>query len=194
MSINPIRLRGNWDEGYAIDLHTISSIYIGDNAFGHPEYDTSRSKIGEMVYQLKYKFKREVAYDIIELIDPFLHSWHALKLVDVVIPVPPSTKSRDFQPVYLIAELIAKSLNKHYAFDLLEKVNIEQIKNLTSEEKVKAISGSILKHRHFKKDVNILLVDDLYQSGITLNEVCTVLRKDGHVNNIYVLTMTKTRG
>lgn len=31
MSINPIRIYGNWDEGYALDIHTKYSNPIGIN-------------------------------------------------------------------------------------------------------------------------------------------------------------------
>lgn len=35
MSISPIKLIGNWDEGYALDKHIISSIPIGEDVYGH---------------------------------------------------------------------------------------------------------------------------------------------------------------
>ncbi|WP_416198783.1 MAG: Putative amidophosphoribosyltransferase [Sporanaerobacter sp.] len=183
-----------WDEGYALDVHVVQSAYIGEDEYGYPKFDTIRSEIGELVYQLKYKNEEELVYDIIKLIDPFLKKWDVIKKVDIVIPVPPSNKSRSFQPVFLIAEKIAESLNKPVVLDLLEKVDSEQIKNLTSEEKTKAISGSIVKRENFKINVNLLLVDDIYKSGTTLKEVCNVLKRDKNVDNVYVLTMTKTRG
>ena len=44
-----------------------------------------------------------------------------------------------------------------------------------------------------KKEQNILLVDDLYSSGRTLNGCVNILKKDSNVLKIFVLTMTKTR-
>ena len=44
-----------WIEGYAFSVHTLYSIYVGENEFGHPIYDTKRTQMGELVYQLKYK-------------------------------------------------------------------------------------------------------------------------------------------
>lgn len=41
---------------------------------------------------------------------------------------------------------------------------------------------------------NVLLVDDLYQSGATLSECVKALRKDAMIKAMYVLTMTKARG
>jgi len=193
MSLNPIRLKGNWDKGYALDAHIIKSTYLGEDEYGHNKFDTTRSMIGELVYQLKYKNKTDKIYDIIELINPFLQKWHDMKTVDIVIPAPPSKKYREVQPVHLIAKMIAKLLNVPYVNNLLEKLNSGQSKDKSLKDKTESIKGTIIKHKQFKKDVNILVVDDLYDSGTTLNEVCNVLKKDKHVNKIFVLAMTKTK-
>jgi competence protein ComFC len=193
MPIDPIKLNGSWTDGYAMDVHVISSEFLGYNEFDNPEFNTIRSEIGDLVYQLKYKNKRSKVNDIINLIDPFLEQWTVLEDIDVVIPIPPTKKNRPFQPVFEIANTIAQHINKPIIFDLLEKNDSEQLKNLTQEEKNNAISGSIVKHKKFIRKVNILLIDDLYKSGTTLNEVCKILKKDVNVNNIYVLTMTKTK-
>lgn len=44
-----------WIEGYAFSVHTIYSIYVGENEYGHPQFDTKRSPMGELVHRLKYK-------------------------------------------------------------------------------------------------------------------------------------------
>lgn len=36
--INPIKLNGIWDEGYALNYHTISSVPIGADSYGHMRY------------------------------------------------------------------------------------------------------------------------------------------------------------
>ena len=40
---------------------------------------------------------------------------------------------------------------------------------------------------------NVLLFDDLFRSGETLNAVCDIIKNKGNAKNIYVLTITKTR-
>lgn len=54
VNINPKKLAGRWRAGYALDHHTTSSVYLGDDELGHPAFDTKRSEIGELLYQLKY--------------------------------------------------------------------------------------------------------------------------------------------
>lgn len=55
MEVNVHRANGNWDLGYSLDKHVLSSTYIGDNQWGHPEFATKRSEIGEALFQLKYR-------------------------------------------------------------------------------------------------------------------------------------------
>lgn len=55
VNINPKKLVGRWRAGYALDHHTTSSVYLGDDEFGHPAFETKRSEVGELLYQLKYR-------------------------------------------------------------------------------------------------------------------------------------------
>jgi hypothetical protein len=42
VSMNPRKLLGPWTDGYALDVHTVSSTMIGHNAYGHAVFDTLR--------------------------------------------------------------------------------------------------------------------------------------------------------
>ena len=43
---HPRQIIGKWREGYALDVHTISSTPIGHNEFGHMQFETIRSRLG----------------------------------------------------------------------------------------------------------------------------------------------------
>ena len=43
------------------------------------------------------------------------------------------------------------------------------------------------------RDKKVLIIDDLYRSGTTLNEISKVLYEQAYVNNVYVVTLTHTR-
>jgi competence protein ComFC len=49
--INPRKLSGPWTEGYALDLHTASSEFLGYDEFGHEQFNTERTEVGELVYR-----------------------------------------------------------------------------------------------------------------------------------------------
>lgn len=191
-TINPIKVNGPWTQGYALDRHTISSIYIGDNEYGHPMYDTTRSDIGELVYQLKYRGENTID-EIMQLVIPFItRQWGIHKIINLIIPIPP-TNQRVVQPVFEICKAIGSKLNIYVDLEVLKKTKNQQLKGLDFSEKQNAIENSIILNRRIIQPVNILLVDDLYQSGSTLVAATNVLKAVPLVKNIYVLTMTKTR-
>jgi predicted amidophosphoribosyltransferase len=189
--MSPIELHGIWTEGFALDRHVVSSTFIGEDAFGHPQYDTQRTPIGEALYQFKYRNVYNALSTILELAYPFLDTWEALKNIDVILPVPPSKKERFYQPVQEIAKSIAEYIKKPYSEEVLAKTTDEQAKNQNSDEK-QSIAGSIIQLRPAKSPCKILLIDDLFQSGATLTECTQVLMKDKLIKAVFVLTITKT--
>lgn len=192
-SLNPLRILGCWDQGYTLDEHVISSILIGENEYGYMQYDNTRSKLGEAIYQFKYRNKYDTLSEIIEIIKPFLSWWSALKSVDAVLPAPSSNKSREYQPVQEIARKIAEFLGVDFFGDVLHKTSSVQSKEMNAEEK-KQIIGTIIETKQGIKKRNVLLIDDLFQTGTTLNECSHVLRQDKSIDKIYVLAMTRTKG
>ena len=95
-AINPKKISGNWVSGYALDLHTLSSIHVGVNEFGHDVFDTKRSELGELLYRLKYNGDRTAAAEIIAAAVAFVKP--SLRKIDLIVPVPPSG-ARAVQPV-----------------------------------------------------------------------------------------------
>ena len=190
MSISPMEIRGNWDKGYVLDYHVASSASKGSSADGIANFDTERTPLGELVYQLKYQGKYAAAKDIMDMVRPFLSTFHELKTVNIVIPVPPSNR-RDFQPVDELAWAIAAALGKTFSDEMLEKTSNIQAKNLSKSSK--KLKGSIVAKKRGSRPYNILLVDDLYDTGKTLRECVSVLKDDPNLQKIYVLAMTKAR-
>lgn len=37
-----------------LDKHIKTSLYLGNNEYGHPDFDTTRSELGEFIYDIKY--------------------------------------------------------------------------------------------------------------------------------------------
>jgi len=191
MSIKPIKLVGPWDEGYALDIHTISSTYLGDDVYGHPDFQNEYSEIGNLLHLFKYRGMSNKLFDIIEIVKPFIKTWQAMQEISFVLPVP-SSKVRAYQPAQEIAYEIASLLGVGYSDKVLQKISSIESKGLSSVDK-QQIQGSIIKTVSATQEHNMLLVDDLYKSGATLTECVRILREDPKIKKIFVLAMTKTR-
>lgn len=190
MEINPQKLIGNWDGGWALDLHTLYS-----NIIGPDEFDTKRTPIGEELYLLKYRDERNHVVTIAETAAEFLKTKRNEWNIDIIIPVPPSNTTRIYQPVYEIAKSIGMILGIPVDFTALKKEKSTlQLKNIEDPiERNELLKDAFDVEFNVLSGKNVLIFDDLYRSGETLNAVCKVIRNKGKANKVYVLTITKTR-
>ncbi len=189
--INPIKLTGSWKEGYALDIHTTSSVLIGMNSYGREEFENTYSPIGSLLYDLKSKEKIAVIDSITSTATKFVQDkgWR----LDLIVSVPPTYK-RKIQPVGELAKLLAQKLGIPY-HDCIQKVKeTPELKNITDPtERTKLLEGAFeISNRDVIEGRSVLLFDDLYRSGATLTEICSGLKRLG-VAQVYVLTITKTR-
>jgi predicted amidophosphoribosyltransferase len=193
VKISPKKLVGKWTVGYALDVHTTSSTYIGDDEYGHPQFDTRRSEIGELLYRLKYGNDKSVITVITETASDFVRKqkW----LIDLVIPVPPSRGGRTFQPVNALAKALADQLDISFCPGCVVKVkDTPELKGVYDlDKRLVLLEGAFAIARTKVASKTVLVFDDLYRSGATLSSVCEVLSKQGGVKSVYALTLTMTR-
>jgi competence protein ComFC len=185
VKISPIKIEGRWLSGVALDLHTTSSTPIGPNEFGHMQFDTVRPEIAELLYRLKNRADKEAAGPIIETAANFLAA-HRDKF-DCIVPVPPS-HHRALQPVIVLAEGIGAALGVPVLSCITTTRPTSQLKNVTDpEERKKQVDATQTQRR------NILLFDDLFRSGTTMNAITDELLGPGKAAAVRAVTITKTR-
>jgi predicted amidophosphoribosyltransferase len=192
VTIHPKKLAGRWREGYALDYHSVSSVYIGDNQFGHPEFDTTRSAVGDLLYRLKYGRDQSTIDPLVGAATRFIRSWKPG--ADVIIPVPPS-RARAMQPVMLLGEAIAKRLKLPFEPTWIKKTKkLPELKNVYDfDERSRLLADAHKVATSRVKDHIVLLFDDLYRSGATMNAIAEVLYDRGKVADVFAFTITKTR-
>jgi predicted amidophosphoribosyltransferase len=190
-AINPQKIEGKWLSGIALDFHTTSSTAIGVNEYGRTVFDTVRPELGELLYRLKYKGDQSAAPEIIATAASFLTP-HLAK-IDLMVPVPPSA-ARAVQPVILLANGIGAALGIPVVQCITTTRETAQLKEVTDPEKRnELVTGLYAVDAAHTAGKNILLFDDLFRSGATMNAITDVLMQHGHAAAVRVLTITRTR-
>lgn len=188
-----IEIIGNWVKGYALDLHTTGSEYLGDDQYGHPQFNTTRSEIGQLLYDLKYRGNKNV---IPKLISKIKECITGIEQFDYIVSIPPSKTDRPFQPVELICQVLSSEYKIPFLNDAIIKMrSTEELKNVSDISKRKEILEDTISFNESYdfKEKDVLLIDDLYRSGSTLTVATDLLYKHGNASYVSVIVLTKTR-
>jgi competence protein ComFC len=187
----PRRILGRWREGYALDVHTLSSIPLGSNEFGHMQFDTKRSELGELLYRLKYGGDQSVVAEIADAAAEFIGSWKVE--VDIIVPVPPSNP-RTVQPVMVLAKALSERLQIPLADCVKRTREAPQLKNVyDTDQRLQLLNGLHEVDPSATQGKRIMLFDDLYRSGATMNVIAEALSDPGKAAEVVALTITQTR-
>lgn len=186
---NPQKLTtGPWDDGYVLDFHSISSTPTGDPYY---PFDTKRTELGELLYRLKYRGDRTAIESIAKIAGKFVKSWNPP--IKYIVPAPPSLH-RESQPVVDIARALGKYLTIRVLEDAVVKVKkTDPMKDIPVWERPSALKNAIQSGKTDVAGKSILLVDDLIESGSTLQRAASVLLENGGAASVYALVLTRTR-
>jgi len=191
MNVNIKQHIGTWTLGYSLDKHTTSSVPIGPNEYGHMQFDTTRPEAGEALFQLKYRsdFSQVpiIAQQMYASFDP------AFSSAGLIIPMPASIK-RAHQPVNEIAKEFARLKGVPCIENLLVKtLETPSMKDLDKkEEKLAALVGVFTVNDVLPQGVyDVVLIDDLIDTGSSLEAATNVLIGYDKIRNVYVATVTR---
>jgi predicted amidophosphoribosyltransferase len=192
--IHPKTLQGPWTQGFALDVHTTRSTFLGHNEYGREVYDTERSQIGELLYRLKYRGDREALREIVDTAAGFLMGVWKLQ-ADILVPVPPSNTARKNQPVMEVAASLSDRCHIPLRAACVTKVrNTAQLKNVFElAKRTELLRDAFAVDRDVAAGQRILVFDDLYRSGATAGTISRLLTSEGGAEAVYLLTLTQTR-
>ena len=176
---HPRPLSGPWQAGWALGFH---SRYAGG--------DWSRSGVGELAFRLKYRGERGALEPLVQQAAELCRAHPELVQVDGLVPVPPST-GRALDPVTEFAAALGERLARPVWPLLVKTRRTAPQKEMRSLAQKRANVAGAFAVRGEARAKRLLVVDDLYDSGATLEEVSRVLRAAGAAC-VCVLTLTRT--
>lgn len=177
---------------YCTDCKKQTHFY--DRAVSVYEYSDAVKK---SIYDFKYHSRREYAKayaiemtrqcrDIIKLWNP-----------DIIMPVPihsSKLKTRGYNQAELIARELGKNLGLDVDAESLSRIRKTiPMKELHHEERIKNLKNAFQVSQNIVKYKKVLIVDDIYTTGATL-DACAMCLKESGVGEVYGITLCIGRG
>jgi ComF family protein len=136
------------------------------------------------IQSFKYKKKAALARPLSRLLIRGIGDLHGPPSVDVVVPIPlhpDRLREREFNQAALLARPLAAHLKIPFMIDLLDRVlPTPQQVGLNKEERAKNVRRAFsVRGSDRIAGTRVLLVDDVFTTGATLNEAAKVLKKKG---------------
>ncbi|MFH1854368.1 MAG: ComF family protein [Candidatus Omnitrophota bacterium] len=151
----------------------------------------------ELVHNFKYNKITCMVKEFSELTTAFMKQHDIGRNIDIVLSVPMHPArlfKREVNPSDILARNIAKKLGIRYSgTSLIKTKNTCPQNKLNRHKRIKNIKGSFSLSKRGETDLrhkNILLVDDLFTTGATVNECARVLKKSGS-GRVDVITLAR---
>lgn len=149
---------------------------------------------------LKFKFHRDIAlsYPLAAIVLRHLTRYPLPVLPSIIIPVPLSHKARrtrGYNQAGLIASLLSRQLQIVYYPHALSKIrDTEPQSSLNREERLHNLKGGFKVVKSYLSKLSgktILLIDDIFTTGATVNECAHALKQAG-AHRVYVAVVCRT--
>lgn len=156
-----------------------------------------RGVVKDSIYRFKYHGRQEYArYYGSELVRVY-GEWIRKREIDAIVPIPLSRKRmrrRGFNQAERIANQVGRQLSIPVRRNLLFRVRDTRAQKGLNEEERKNNLKKAFKTKENKVQLeHILLIDDIYTTGSTMNEAAVELKRAG-AGEIYCLSISIGRG
>ncbi len=180
---HPTSLAGRFDAGFALDFNS---------RFVSGEWQ--RTELGQLVFDLKYLAKKDRAAVLAARFADFIHDHTELDPIDYIISIPASVTERKFDPMTLVAQALSHILSIPLGTGLVKKVR--------ETKPMKEMTNIVRKHKNIEgafrttepatfKGKRLLVIDDLFDSGSTVEELMKELRRADPAA-VFFIALTKT--
>lgn len=172
----------------SLDISLTNSIL--QNGFAISYY--GQTKVGSMVHKCKYEQGGDFPDYLVYQAEKVLRKYYFDKNLDYIMFVPP-TKSGKLVENFVIK--VSQKIGIKLSYDLIKNRRTEEQKIFANAySKRDNLSGAFsIQNAHLYRGKNILLIDDVYDSGATLKEIAQSLKTCG-TSAVYPLVIAKTVG
>ena len=148
-----------------------------------------------LIHDFKYKKITSLSKDFAILTINFMKKYNIGKESQIILSVPMHPRKlfkREVNHADILARTIGKGLGIAYSGSVLKKIkNTPPQSKLKREDRIKNLQSSFsLKNSSLISGRNILLVDDLFTTGSTVNE-CAMLLKNSGAGRVEVITLAR---
>lgn len=149
------------------------------------------------MYRFKYSNKREYAAFYAEMAGELYSRWVKEKKIEVIVPVPMYFRKK-WKRGYNQAEVFAKQLGRKLGIAVDRKL-VRRIRNTVPQKELNDVQRKSNLKNAFQlvpgvvKYKQILLVDDIYTTGSTIDEIARVLL-DAGAERVYFLCISIGKG
>lgn len=172
---------------YCVDCRSMPHIY--DRGLSVFKY---HNDIKESVYRFKYKackcYGGFYGEQMAEKYKDIIKKWQP----DVIVPVPihrTRMKKRGYNQAELIGRVLSDKLNIPMDINVLfREKNTKQQKKLSKDFRIKNVENAFKVAINVVRYNKIILVDDIYTTGATINACARVLKQAG-VQEIYFISI-----
>ncbi len=148
-----------------------------------------------LIKKIIFKIKYDGMFDVIdELVEKAFEIREPYVPEDTTITFVPMFKKKEIKRRFNQAELIARKVGEitdREVLPLLEKIkDTPSQTELNKEKRLANVKDSFQRKQGVNCYNNVLLVDDVWTSGATMQECCKVLKKSG-VKRVFGFTLAR---
>ena len=148
--------------------------------------------VATAIYRFKYGGRREYAKVFGEEMAFYLGDYIRSLKPDALVPVPmyhKKERQRGYNQSFLLAKALGRELNIPVYDKILKRVkNTKPLKLLNPEERLNNLKKAFILVENGVKLNTIIIIDDIYTTGSTIDTISKVFMEQG-VENIYFVTL-----
>ncbi len=182
----------NQRQEYCYDCQKHQSAFIQGKALW-----IYQGEVRHSIYRFKYQGRREYARYYGRELARVYGNWARGRKIEALVPIPLSKKKkrqRGFNQAALIAREFSRETGIPVYGNLLVRVrNTRAQKELNDQERKNNLKKAFKTRANKVQLDHILLIDDIYTTGSTMNEAAGELRASG-ISKVYCLSLSIGRG